>query len=256
MVALKPVPTISKPGTAAAMIAMATSQIGVHEGQDERGWNNDNPYGEWYGFNRVAWCAIFISWSAAKSGCGKIVPRGAYTPSVANWYQAKNRWHRNPKVGDQFFKYGFVPSENRSRIHHTGLVIKVLDNGFFLTVEGNTNNSGSSQGDGVYKLKRSIQSLGSEGGFGRPAYKPVFTKTQSIVIAISLKSTIRYARKHNNYGPGTVGTALKKESGGNTIRDYAEYQRSLGYKGSDADGIAGKESLTALGKKYGFRVID
>lgn len=40
-----------------------------------------------------------------------------------------------------------------------------------------------------------------------------------------------------------------------TIAAYARWQRSLGYKGKDADGVPGKASLTALGKKHGFEVI-
>lgn len=36
---------------------------------------------------------------------------------------------------------------------------------------------------------------------------------------------------------------------------YAKYQNTLGFKGKDADGIAGKTSLTKLGQQYGFKVI-
>lgn len=38
-------------------------------------------------------------------------------------------------------------------------------------------------------------------------------------------------------------------------RYYAKWQKSLGYSGKDADGLPGRDSLTKLGKKYGFRVI-
>lgn len=39
-----------------------------------------------------------------------------------------------------------------------------------------------------------------------------------------------------------------------TIKAYSGWQRHLGYSGKDANGIPGATSLTALGKKYGFRV--
>ena len=42
--------------------------------------------------------------------------------------------------------------------------------------------------------------------------------------------------------------------GSTTITAYAKWQRHLGYTGKDADGIPGKNSLTALGKKHGFNV--
>lgn len=40
-----------------------------------------------------------------------------------------------------------------------------------------------------------------------------------------------------------------------TRRAYAAFQRSLGYKGRDADGVPGMQSLTKLGLKADFRVV-
>lgn len=40
-----------------------------------------------------------------------------------------------------------------------------------------------------------------------------------------------------------------------TKKAYQKWQVSLGYKGTDADGLVGVKSLTALGKKYGFSVV-
>lgn len=42
--------------------------------------------------------------------------------------------------------------------------------------------------------------------------------------------------------------------GPQTTGYYARWQRSLGFEGSDADGLPGKTSLTRLGAKYGFTV--
>jgi hypothetical protein len=50
------------------------------------------------------------------------------------------------------------------------------------------------------------------------------------------------------YLDGHYGTA--------TVKAYAEWQRALGYSGADADGIPGKTSLTKLGKRYGFTVVE
>lgn len=43
--------------------------------------------------------------------------------------------------------------------------------------------------------------------------------------------------------------------GPKTQAAYAKWQRKLGYTGSDADGVPGIKSLTALGKKRGFKVV-
>jgi len=42
----------------------------------------------------------------------------------------------------------------------------------------------------------------------------------------------------------------------NTVKAYSKFQKSLGYQGKDADGSPGKTSLTKLGQKYGFLVVD
>ena len=50
------------------------------------------------------------------------------------------------------------------------------------------------------------------------------------------------------YSDGHFGTT--------TIAAYSAWQRRLGYRGTDADGIPGKTSLTHLGKRHGFDVKD
>lgn len=46
---------------------------------------------------------------------------------------------------------------------------------------------------------------------------------------------------------GSFGTSTRKA--------YSQWQRRLGYRGADADGIPGRTSLTLLGRKYGFDVV-
>jgi hypothetical protein len=48
-------------------------------------------------------------------------------------------------------------------------------------------------------------------------------------------------------GDGSFGTT--------TLTAYAAWQRHLGYKGADANGIPGKASLTKLGAQHGFTVV-
>lgn len=45
-------------------------------------------------------------------------------------------------------------------------------------------------------------------------------------------------------------------SGPRLRRAYAAWQRRLGYRGKDADGIPGLSSFRALCRKYGFRIIN
>lgn len=48
-----------------------------------------------------------------------------------------------------------------------------------------------------------------------------------------------------------VVRALRKEG----LDNYRQWQRRLGYKGDDANGIPGRESLTRLGDRHGFGVV-
>jgi hypothetical protein len=161
------------PTTAARVIARllltAASQIGYREGRDSDGdWNNDNAFGKWYGTNGVSWCAQFVSWATFASGIPyTVIPKHQYTPTGWNWFTARDRDVSSPRAGDIFYVYGYVPSEKRSRVHHVGVVERVLSEGRIQTIEGNTNQSGSSQGNGVY---RNVRIVTPQLKFARPNY--------------------------------------------------------------------------------------
>lgn len=162
------------PTTATAVITRllttAASQIGYREGRSSSGsWNNDNAFGKWYGTNGVAWCAQFVSWAAAAADIPEtVIPKHQYTPTGWNWFTARDRDVTTPRAGDIFYVYGYVSSEGRSRVHHVGIVEKVLSGGRIQTIEGNTNTSGSAQGNGVYRLIRPISTTKLR--FARPNY--------------------------------------------------------------------------------------
>lgn len=107
--------------------------------------NNITPYGQWYGMQGSAWCAMFVSWCAHQAGIiGDIVPRYAYCPSGMNWYRTQNRYYSRsggyaPKVGDVVFFW----SNAANRVAHTGLIVEVGTT-TITTIEGNS-------ADGVYE---------------------------------------------------------------------------------------------------------
>ncbi|HEY9265522.1 MAG TPA: CHAP domain-containing protein, partial [Mycobacterium sp.] len=160
------------PTTAARVIArlllFAGSQIGYREGRDSDGdWNNDNAFGKWYGTNGVSWCAQFVSWAAFVAGVPtSVIPKHQYTPTGWNWFTAHDRDVSSPRSGDIFYVYGYVKNEG-NRVHHVGIVEKVLSDGRIQTIEGNTSAAGSAQGNGVYRLTRI---LSSKLRFARPDY--------------------------------------------------------------------------------------
>lgn len=72
-----------------------------------------------------------------------------------------------------------------------------------------------------------------------------------------LRRLSKRARWSRGYWPaarhdvGLVEKALEEEG----VPNYIEWQRSLGYRGGDADGVPGEVSLKTLGRKHGFRVV-
>lgn len=162
--ALLKVPQLNNPGTAMAAVRFAKSQVGYREGP-----NNWTIYGVLYGMNNTAWCNIFTWWSVWASGGGKLVPKSAYTPASADWFKGKHQFHTGgPQFGDWVFFY----HASMGRIGHVGMVVDPGDGHTFTTVEGNSSNTGSRTGDGVYQLKRKLSDIGTEhgAGFGRPLY--------------------------------------------------------------------------------------
>lgn len=125
---LLPVPAISQPGSLDAFISVARSQVGYREAA-----NNSNVFGALYGLDHQPWCGAFVSWVAKAAGCSKLVPRFAYTPSGAHWFESRDQWGHAPKLGAVMFVF----HASMGRIGHTGIVVKVNPDGSFVSVEGN-----------------------------------------------------------------------------------------------------------------------
>ena len=102
-----------------------------------------------------AWCAAFVNYVLKK--CGANVAGSGWSPA---WFpQSRLVFNKSfglgsntgtlPQRGDVFGIY----FPNKGRIAHVGF-IDVWEESHITTVEGNTNDAGSREGDGVYKKKR------------------------------------------------------------------------------------------------------
>jgi len=155
-------------------------------------------YGEWYGIPTGAWCGMFVSWVAEFSGAHDIIPKNAYTPLGAKWYQSAGEWHdgiSGIRRGDQvYYNFGLA------RISHTGLVESVNDDGTINTIEGNTsgNFGGVEVGSGL--CTRKTRTGRYVVGYGRPAYAATPQDTRPRNADGSLALAIDGAR-----GPLTIG---------------------------------------------------
>lgn len=169
-----------KTPTASEFLKIAASQIGTMEGRDDNGnWNNLTKYGAWYGMNGVAWCGIFVSWVLAQLGVlGTLGPKYASCWHGLKWFRDREQTgYWPPQPGDIFIMREYHPglwnsdSDGWATIH-TGIVEKYLGNGRIQTIEGNTNNSGSAQGNGVYRLIRQDSQDGKRFIYCRPKWAP------------------------------------------------------------------------------------
>jgi hypothetical protein len=126
--------------------------------------NNDTKFGRWYGLNFQPWCAMALSYWAAKAGLQKIIPRHAYTPAGADWFKERGLWGSEPRVG----AIAYYDTSGLGRISHVGVVEKVLRDGSWYAIEGNTNAAGSREGRVVRRQHRTT--VGRRGGFAYPDY--------------------------------------------------------------------------------------
>ncbi|MFE1424354.1 N-acetylmuramoyl-L-alanine amidase [Streptomyces fungicidicus] len=114
--------------------------------------------------------------------------------------------------------------------------------------------------------------IGNRLGGTTPAPAPLPTPRRPIVDLSQLVAAARTNPRSSGQpvtyaGVRTVEAALvdqgllsKRYSDGHygttTVDAYSRWQRHLGYRGTDADGIPGKTSLTQLGRRHGFDVKD
>ncbi|MFD9205963.1 CHAP domain-containing protein [Streptomyces sioyaensis] len=163
---------------AAEIIAIAKGEVGYHEGRSGGHWNNNQKYSPavpglgWS--NYQAWCCTFVAWCAMKAGESDLYPRTASCLTAVSWFRQRGRFSEYPAVGAQIF---FGPGGGS----HTGIVTD-YDATYVYTVEGNTNDSGSAEGDGVY-AKKHMRRDAHVYGYGYPKFAegiksadPAYTK--------------------------------------------------------------------------------
>lgn len=147
------------------MLAVARQQLGYTE---LPAGSNRTKFGAWYGMDGSAWCAMFLSWCAANSENTAYVPRFAYCPAGAAWFQQRSAWTRSPVVGS----IAFYDTAGLGRVSHVGLVEAVGSDGRWYSIEGNTSAAGGRTGGEVRRQLRSTVGT-SRGGFGLPRWPAV-----------------------------------------------------------------------------------
>lgn len=146
-------------GTARAnMLAIAQSQVGYHESNSSKklagtsgGGRNYTEYGRYYGWNGVAWCAIFVNWCARENSVSYgVIPKYCAVRDYYSFYHRKGQhyytWSKvrqkkyTPRKGDLIFYSNTLGGTT----HHIGYVLSATYTKKYVTlvtVEGNTSNA-------------------------------------------------------------------------------------------------------------------
>ncbi len=126
------------------LLYTARSQIGVREATGRNDGAAVESYLHYTGNKKGApWCASFVSWVFGQTGLKQ--PRSAWSPALF----PKEKIKKKPKLADVFGIY----FAHLKRIGHCGMVEEVKGN-WVITIEGNTNNSGAREGEGVFRKWR------------------------------------------------------------------------------------------------------
>lgn len=144
---------ISYASTIGYVTELYRSQIGVREHSGKNDGLEVEIYLASCGLKKGnAWCAAFVTWTFRECGIKAVV--SAWSP---NWFPSKNtiytRGNSNNKIPQPADVFGIYFPEKK-RIAHVGFIDNWPDGAYAITVEGNTNEAGSREGDGVYRKRR------------------------------------------------------------------------------------------------------
>lgn len=235
--------------------------------------SNDQPFAAIAGHpNGQPWCATFLV--AAWKANDVPLTKGTNTASSVFMHDAfldARRLFHHPRAGDAGFK--FVESEGR--IGHVFFVEKVVGD-VVNTIEGNTNLDGSATGIGVFRLSRRWRNGPTTiRGFGRQRYAHPGGTMTAPGLTVSLANLVEAARQdplapqgatsHPGdvriveaalMAEGLLSAAFAKDGsyGTTTVTAYSQWQKLRGFTGKDANGIPGRETLSALGRRHGFQI--
>lgn len=105
------------------------------------------------------WCMAFVYWcfqqGAGQAGMTNTLKKTASCTDLYSWAKANGKLATSPQRGDIFLVRGGAAGRTHQ---HTGIVTTV-SGGSVKTIEGNTNNDGSSNGIGVFQRTRSAGNL-------------------------------------------------------------------------------------------------
>lgn len=209
----------------------------------------------------AAWCAVWVCWDFVQAYGVEAAKKLLCLPAKAasncaagcrylrNYFKNKGQLHTsNPQPGDVIFYY----SKDKSSIAHTGLVYKV-DSTYVYTVEGNTSSaSGVVANGGAVEKKKYKHTYSRIAGYGRPAYGASGPETAPGAPAEKVEQTP--APSTGGATAATTGgkavtvtlVTLREGSRGSQVKNLQILLNAKGYKAGTEDGIFGAKTKAAV----------
>ena len=136
------------------IVEIAMAEIGTKENPIN---SNKTKYGEWFGWNGVMWCGIFVSYCYFLAG--KPLRGYGWLKGFAGCQQTVSLMRKKklevlePQEGDiVFFDW-----EGDGRYDHTGIFVRKLNDLEFESIEGNTSINNQSNGGEVMLRRRKFK---------------------------------------------------------------------------------------------------
>jgi hypothetical protein len=245
------------------MIQAMEAWLGTGEPNAIQAWYRQRNGADYAG--NFAWCDAEITNAAYNSDNYDAVCFGkdwAYTVAHAQAFKNAGQWtamtngilKSGIRRGDIVF-FDWDGSSDIGAIDHVGIVTSVSSDGKYVyTIEGNTANV----------CARRVRVVHDIAGFGRPKYPAAGSVTASTPARYQVTiNGLRYGYGAKGDHITAVGKALVKAGFGKhyadgpgpewsdaDTRNYSDFQKSLGFKGTaagqDADGVPGASTLTKL----------
>lgn len=139
---------------------IAFKEVGTKESPKN---SNRTKYGKWFGFDGVAWCAMFVSWCYWKAGYP--LPKIGFTNGMAGCQTAVAYFKKHKLIVDvKDLKVGdivFFDWNKDGRFDHVGIFNgwKNKATGEMYTIEGNTSLNNQSNGGEVMSRERNVNKI-------------------------------------------------------------------------------------------------
>ena len=152
-------------GTTITKQAYLAKALSYAEAKYREGPDNHNIFSELLGRDKEYWCADFevgVAKQLDPINFTQLIPNTGSCLNAIDQWRSRGQWHQ----GFSGINSGDIAYIGSNGGQHTFIVVS-LSGTSVKTVEGNTNNNGSANGDGVYAKMRPMTSIF---GYGRPNY--------------------------------------------------------------------------------------